>query len=54
MNKLEVIARGRMHEALAHDSAHKHVAGSADYTDDMIEPAGTLHARLMSPPLAPS
>ena len=31
---------------LAHDSAHKHVAGSADYTDDMVEPEGTLHAYL--------
>ena len=27
-----------------HDSAHKHVAGSAIYTVAMPEPAGTLHA----------
>ncbi len=31
---------------LRHDSAHKHVAGSADYIDDMPEPAGTLHGAL--------
>ena len=29
-----------------HDSAHKHVTGSAVYIDDMPEPAGTLHASL--------
>ncbi len=29
-----------------HDSAHKHVTGSAVYIDDMPEPAGTLHGCL--------
>jgi xanthine dehydrogenase large subunit len=29
-----------------HDSAHKHVSGSAIYIDDMPEPAGTLHGCL--------
>jgi len=29
-----------------HDSAHKHVSGSAFYIDDMPEPAGTLHGCL--------
>ncbi|NGO52881.1 xanthine dehydrogenase molybdopterin binding subunit [Allomesorhizobium camelthorni] len=29
-----------------HDSAHKHVDGSAIYIDDMPEPAGTLHGCL--------
>jgi xanthine dehydrogenase large subunit len=29
-----------------HDSAHKHVNGSAVYIDDMPEPAGTLHGCL--------
>ena len=29
-----------------HDSASKHVTGRADYTDDLVEPAGTLHACL--------
>ncbi|MDR6757643.1 xanthine dehydrogenase large subunit [Mycoplana sp. BE70] len=35
-----------MHSPLRHDSAHKHVAGTADYIDDMPEPEGTLHAAL--------
>ena len=29
-----------------HDSAHKHVSGTAVYIDDMPEPAGTLHIGL--------
>ncbi|OAP38125.1 aldehyde oxidase [Sinorhizobium glycinis] len=37
---------GPMHNELRHDSAHKHVAGTADYIDDMPEPAGTLHGAL--------
>jgi xanthine dehydrogenase large subunit len=32
--------------ALAHDSAHLHVAGEADYIDDLVEPRGTLYAAL--------
>src|SRR5215813_3125402 len=36
--------RGGVHSALAHDSAAKHVAGTAVYIDDIAEPAGTLHA----------
>jgi len=35
-----------VYQALPHDSGHKHVAGSADYLDDIAEPAGTLHAYL--------
>jgi len=35
-----------VHVATPHDSAHKHVAGTALYVDDMAEPAGTLHAYL--------
>ncbi len=30
-------------QALPHDSAHLHVAGTAAYTDDLIEPRGLLH-----------
>jgi xanthine dehydrogenase large subunit len=30
--------------AIAHESALRHVAGTAHYTDDLPEPAGTLHA----------
>ncbi|KKX30220.1 xanthine dehydrogenase molybdopterin binding subunit [Rhizobium sp. LC145] len=37
---------GPMHAALKHDSAHKHVTGSAEYIDDIPEPAGTLHGGL--------
>ena len=35
-----------MHVEQRHDSAHKHVTGSAEYTDDITEPVGTLHAYL--------
>ncbi|NML72873.1 xanthine dehydrogenase molybdopterin binding subunit [Rhizobium sp. S-51] len=37
---------GPMHQPLKHDSAHKHVAGSAEYIDDIPEPAGLLHGAL--------
>ena len=47
MNKQTVIPRVSLGEPLAHDSAHKHVAGRAEYTDDIVEPVGTLHAYLV-------
>lgn len=37
---------GAAHQSVAHESATKHVTGQADYTDDLVEPAGTLHAAL--------
>ena len=37
---------GEVHRAIAHDSAHLHVQGSALYIDDIAEPAGTLHLAL--------
>ncbi len=37
--------------ALAHDSAERHVQGSAHYIDDMAEPRGTVH---LAPGYAPS
>ncbi|MDP2119811.1 MAG: xanthine dehydrogenase molybdopterin binding subunit [Hoeflea sp.] len=37
---------GGAHITRQHESAHKHVTGSADYIDDMAEPAGTLHGYL--------
>ncbi|WP_136659333.1 xanthine dehydrogenase molybdopterin binding subunit [Nitratireductor sp. XY-223] len=37
---------GGVHTPRQHDSAHKHVTGAAEYIDDMVEPAGTLHAYL--------
>ena len=38
--------RGGVHTDQRHDSAHKHVTGLAEYTDDITEPVGTLHAYL--------
>ena len=35
--------KGAVHNSIPHDSGHKHVAGSAEYIDDIPEPAGTLH-----------
>ncbi|QRM49991.1 xanthine dehydrogenase molybdopterin binding subunit [Rhizobium sp. BG6] len=40
------IINGAMHGLLRHDSAHKHVTGTADYIDDLPEPAGLLHGAL--------
>ena len=37
---------GGVHQSIAHDSAIKHVTGRADYTDDIPEQVGTLHAYL--------
>ncbi|MGD9480724.1 xanthine dehydrogenase molybdopterin binding subunit [Shinella sp. G-2] len=37
---------GGVYTSVRHDSAHKHVAGTAVYIDDITEPAGTLHAGL--------
>lgn len=36
--------KGRAGQNLAHESARKHVSGSACYVDDMPVPRGTLHA----------
>ena len=33
----------QVRKALAHDSAIKHVRGTATYIDDIVEPVGTLH-----------
>ena len=38
--------QGSAHQDLKHDSAVKQVQGRADYTDDIAEPIGTLHAYL--------
>jgi xanthine dehydrogenase large subunit len=37
---------GGVHTPRRHDSAHKHVTGSAEYIDDMSVPIGTLHGYL--------
>jgi len=46
MNKLDIRNTGKLHESTKHDSADKHVAGRAEYIDDIAEPRGTLHAYL--------
>ncbi|MBW9115239.1 xanthine dehydrogenase molybdopterin binding subunit [Rhizobium cauense] len=40
------IINGAMHDAQRHDSAHKHVTGSAAYIDDLPEPVDLLHGAL--------
>jgi xanthine dehydrogenase large subunit len=44
--ELSETIRGGVHVEQRHDSAHKHVTGLAEYTDDITEPVGTLHAYL--------
>ncbi|MSU89365.1 xanthine dehydrogenase molybdopterin binding subunit [Rhodobacteraceae bacterium 2CG4] len=45
MKDMSIIS-GAVHHDRIHDSAAKHVSGSADYTDDIAMPEGTLHAYL--------
>ncbi|WP_170763092.1 xanthine dehydrogenase molybdopterin binding subunit [Ruegeria lacuscaerulensis] len=44
--KDNVSITGAAHTNVNHDSAIKHVTGRADYTDDIAQPEGTLHAYL--------
>ncbi len=44
--KDNVTITGSAHTDRIHDSAIKHVTGAADYTDDIAQPEGTLHAYL--------
>lgn len=47
MNKHEAqISLAVLHTNSRHDSGPKHVTGTAEYIDDMIEPVGTMHAYL--------
>ena len=49
MNKLDFVAPATaspLHAPRPHDSGPKHVAGAAEYIDDIVEPVGTLHAYL--------
>ena len=47
MNRHETpIAATALHTPTRHDSGPKHVSGTAEYIDDMIEPEGTMHAYL--------
>ncbi len=45
-------SHGESHKPHRHDSAHKHVSGTATYTDDVPEPPGTLHLQIAYAPLA--
>lgn len=40
----EQVSRVADARSVPHESARKHVTGSAEYVDDILEPAGTLHA----------
>jgi xanthine dehydrogenase large subunit len=44
--------RSEAGKSRAHESAHLHVTGKADYTDDLPELSGTLHAALGLSPIA--
>jgi len=44
--KDDISARSAAQTSRIHDSALKHVTGTADYTDDIALPQGTLHAYL--------
>lgn len=44
--KDDLNTHGFAHQSIAHESAEKHVTGRAEYTDDIREPAGTLHGAL--------
>jgi xanthine dehydrogenase large subunit len=47
MNEMRSISKAdALEESGVHESAHKHVSGSAEYIDDIIEPSGCLHAYL--------
>jgi len=54
MNKPEILVVNEpvVGRSLPHESAHLHVSGAAPYTDDLPEPAGTLHAALGLSPIA--
>ncbi|MCP8883957.1 xanthine dehydrogenase molybdopterin binding subunit [Devosia sp. XJ19-1] len=46
MNKQTDISLATLHAPTRHDSGPKHVTGTAEYIDDMVEPVGTMHAYL--------
>ncbi|MGB8816316.1 MAG: xanthine dehydrogenase molybdopterin binding subunit, partial [Rhizobiaceae bacterium] len=49
---MSALERRLVGKGLAHDSAMKHVTGTAAYIDDMPELPGTLHAALILSPVA--
>lgn len=49
MNSVGIFKTGvalRNEQVVPHESAHKHVTGTAEYIDDIVEPLDTLHAYL--------
>lgn len=46
MNQSASDIKSGVHQNQTHDSAHKHVSGTAEYIDDINEPTGLLHAYL--------
>ena len=44
--RLDRGTRGEDHRALRHESAHKHVTGTALYADDLAEPEGLTHVAI--------
>src|SRR5690348_258712 len=44
--------KGGVGDGIPHDSAELHVSGEATYTDDILEPAGCLHAYVLKSPYA--
>ena len=44
--KQDVQIFGAAHSSIQHDSAEKHVTGTAEYTDDLVGPARMVHAYL--------
>lgn len=44
--KQDVQVFGAAHSSIQHDSAEKHVTGTAEYTDDLVGPARMVHAYL--------
>lgn len=44
--------RGAVYDRLQHESARKHVTGTADYIDDLREPAGTVQILPVRSPIA--
>lgn len=52
LNREHSVERAIVGHGVVHDSASKHVAGSAVYIDDMPELPGTLHAAFVLSPVA--
>ncbi len=48
----KIVQRSIVGKGIAHDSAARHVAGEANYIDDMPELPGTLHAAFVLSPVA--